>query len=337
MLKKISFSFVLMLFLLMSDMMAMGVMAKSVTDVLGSLENSEISSTSSRAMSHQIESVNLGIFSKMADGISTSKSGIASFFSRILNGFSRILSKLFSGVGNFLSSVFGGTGSMADLSSSLDSDISIGGNGSSSLSDNSGDSVESGSDLSSDFPDTTDSSTPTSKGTKLLWSIVSKYCEANQRYKLGSGHKWTRGYTGVTDCSGFVGLVHLKMAEATGVSPAFRKNGWIPTSQQYASSKYSKKITSSWPPPNPRDLIKPGDLIIMGKGGGSYGHIGIFMGYDKSGNVLMAHSTSARIRSSRVKGKVGRTGVRVEVIPRRYKRRFRGIYRLHGTSKMMSA
>jgi cell wall-associated NlpC family hydrolase len=145
---------------------------------------------------------------------------------------------------------------------------------------------------------------------------------------FGAGHKKTSGYAEKTDCSGFVGQFIQKLAELSGVPPVFPTNSWYPYSQLY-KTKYTKKVTSSFPPPNPRDLIQPGDVFVMNPGSSGVGHVGLFMGYAPSGDPIIAHSTPSRVKSStRVAGKVGYSGVRIEVLPSRYRSRWAGVYRV---------
>jgi hypothetical protein len=69
--------------------------------------------------------------------------------------------------------------------------------------------------------------------------------------------------------------------------------------------------------------------------GAKYGHVGVFMGYDKSGNPVIAHSTTSTNRQN-IYGKQGTTGVRIEVLPRSYQERWAGIYRIKGTDEMLN-
>lgn len=168
-----------------------------------------------------------------------------------------------------------------------------------------------------------------------VFDLVGQFCEANRAYVLAEGHKWTDGFPARSDCSGFTGSFYSKLAAMTGVKPAFAKNSWYPTSQVY-KTQYTKKITAAWPPPKPRDLIKPGDIFVLDKGSHAYGHVGVFMGYDKSGNTVIAHSTPTTINTKTgFKGNVGMTGVRVEVMPSSWKSRWSGIYRIDGTDAML--
>ncbi len=172
---------------------------------------------------------------------------------------------------------------------------------------------------------------------QAVFDLVGEFCEANRAYVLAEGHKWTDGFPARSDCSGFTGSFYSKLAAKSGVKPAFAKNSWYPTSQVYMT-RYTKKITSAWPPPNPRDLIRPGDIFVLEKGNQNYGHVGVFMGYDKSGNPVIAHSTPTTINTKTgFKGNVGMTGVRVEVMPRTssWTSRWAGIYRIDGTDQML--
>ncbi len=167
-----------------------------------------------------------------------------------------------------------------------------------------------------------------------VWDIAEQFCRVNQKYSLGAGHRWS-GYTGVTDCSGFTSHFYQTLCMLAGVPPVFPKSGGHPSSTAFKSSKYTNKITSQYPPPNPQDLIKPGDIFILDKGGNAHGHIGVFMGYDKSGNALIAHSTTRKTKSSDVAGNVGHTGGRIEPMPSWYRSRFAGIYRIKGTDEAL--
>ncbi|NLI78700.1 MAG: hypothetical protein GX442_19955 [Candidatus Riflebacteria bacterium] len=168
---------------------------------------------------------------------------------------------------------------------------------------------------------------------QAVYDIVEKYCAVNQKYVLSAGHTW-KGYTGQTDCSGFTGHFYQMLCSIAGVPPVFSQKGWFPSSQVY-KTQYTKKITSAWPPPKPRDLIKPGDIFVLDKDGRSYGHIGVFMGYDKSGNPLIAHSTTTTISTKAVRGNKGHTGVRIEPMPSYYRERWSGIYRINGTDQAL--
>lgn len=167
-----------------------------------------------------------------------------------------------------------------------------------------------------------------SKRFKAVFDIVEKFCSSNKAYVFGAGHKAVSGYAEKTDCSGFVGQFIQKMAAASGVPPVFPKNSWYPSSQIY-KSQYTNKITSTFPPPNPRDSIKPGDVFVMNPGESGVGHVGLFMGYTPSGQPIIAHSTPTRVNSAtKVAGKVGYSGVRIEVLPARYRSRWAGVYRI---------
>lgn len=166
-----------------------------------------------------------------------------------------------------------------------------------------------------------------------VYDLVEKFVQSNQKYLWAGGHKWKDGYDGNTDCSGFTGSFYQKLAAASGVAPAFPKNSWYPASWIY-KTKYTKKLTNGFPPPDPRDLIRPGDIFVMGDQGN--GHIGVFMGYDKSGNPLIAHSTPRKVDPKvTVSGKNGYSGVRIEVLPSRYRSSWKGMYRIDGTDQML--
>lgn len=170
---------------------------------------------------------------------------------------------------------------------------------------------------------------------KSVFDIVEKFCSSNKAYVFGAGHKNTSGYAEKTDCSGFVGQFIQKMSAAAGVNPVFPKNSWYPSSQIY-KSQHTNKVTSKFPPPNPRDLIRPGDVFVMNPGSSGVGHVGLFMGYTPSGQPIIAHSTPTRVKSStRVAGKVGYSGVRIEVLPARYASRWAGVYRVKNMDTML--
>ncbi|MBU1109102.1 MAG: SH3 domain-containing protein [Candidatus Riflebacteria bacterium] len=170
---------------------------------------------------------------------------------------------------------------------------------------------------------------------KSVFDIVEKFCSSNKAYVFGAGHTNTSGYAEKTDCSGFVGQFIQKMAAASGVAPVFPKKSWYPTSQNY-KTQHTNKITSKFPPPNPRDLIKPGDIFVMNPGSSGVGHVGLFMGYTPSGQPIIAHSTPTRVNSStRISGKVGYSGVRIEVLPARYASRWAGVYRVKNMDTML--
>ncbi len=170
--------------------------------------------------------------------------------------------------------------------------------------------------------------------TKKIFDIVKKFCEANEAYVLGAAHSKNSGYVSKSDCSGFTGQFINKLSEMAGVNPVIGSG--YPTSTQYANSQYTKKVTSDFPPTNPKDLIKPGDIFVMPKGSSGYGHVGVFMGYNSAGQPLIAHSTTSKISSNAEMGKIGKTGVRVEVLPSRYKDRWMGIYRLNNMDQIVS-
>lgn len=175
-----------------------------------------------------------------------------------------------------------------------------------------------------------------SKRFKTVFDVVEKFCQSNQAYVFGAGHTKTSGYASRTDCSGFVGQFIQKMAELSGVPPVFPKNSWYPSSQIY-KSQYTQRITTTFPPPNPRDSIKPGDVFVMNPGSSGVGHVGLFMGYTPSGQPIIAHSTPTRVNSStRVAGKVGYSGVRIEVLPSRYRSRWAGVYRINNMEQTLN-
>ncbi len=169
-----------------------------------------------------------------------------------------------------------------------------------------------------------------------VFDIVEKFCSSNKAYVFGAGHKKVSGYAEKTDCSGFVGQFIQKMAAAAGIPPVFPANSWYPSSQIY-KNQYTNKVTSKFPPPNPRDSIKPGDVFVMNPGSSGIGHVGLFMGYTSSGQPIIAHSTPTRVQSgTRIAGKVGYSGVRIEVLPSRYKSRWAGVYRIKNMDSMLN-
>jgi cell wall-associated NlpC family hydrolase len=169
-----------------------------------------------------------------------------------------------------------------------------------------------------------------------VFDIVEKFCSSNKAYVFGAGHTKNSGYAERTDCSGFVGQFIQKMAAASGIPPVFPANSWYPSSQIY-KTQYTNKITSSFPPPNPRDSIRPGDVFVMNPGSSGVGHVGLFMGYTSSGQPIIAHSTPTRVNSStRIAGKVGYSGVRIEVLPARYASRWAGVYRIKNMDSMLN-
>jgi len=168
-----------------------------------------------------------------------------------------------------------------------------------------------------------------------VFDIVERFCQSNRSYFFGAGHTRNSGYAERTDCSGFVGQFIQKMAEFAGVPPVFPKNSWYPSSQVY-KTQHTQKITSSFPPPNPRDAIKPGDVFVMNPGLSGVGHVGLFMGYTPSGQPIIAHSTPSRVKSdTRISGKVGYSGVRIEILPARYASRWAGVYRINNMDAML--
>lgn len=174
-----------------------------------------------------------------------------------------------------------------------------------------------------------------SKRFSSVFDIVEKFCSSNKAYVFGAGHTKNSGYAEKTDCSGFVGQFIQKMAAASGIPPVFPNNSWYPSSQIY-KNQYTNKITSSFPPPKPRDSIKPGDVFVMNPGSSGIGHVGLFMGYTSSGQPIIAHSTPTRVKKdTRIAGKVGYSGVRIEVLPARYASRWAGVYRIKNMDKML--
>ncbi len=174
-----------------------------------------------------------------------------------------------------------------------------------------------------------------SKRFKSVFDVVEKFASANKAYVFGAGHTYKEGYTERTDCSGFVGQFIQKMAAASGVPPVFSKRSWFPSSQVY-KTQYTKKVTSAFPPPNPRDLIKPGDIFVMNPGSSGIGHVGLFMGYTSSGQPIIAHSTPSKVKSdTRIAGRVGSSGVRIEILPRRYESRWAGVFRVNNMDQML--
>jgi hypothetical protein len=174
-----------------------------------------------------------------------------------------------------------------------------------------------------------------SKRFQSVFDIVEKFCSSNKAYVFGAGHTKNSGYAEKTDCSGFVGQFIQKMAEFAGIPPVFPKNSWYPSSQVY-KTQHTTKITSSFPPPKPRDAIRPGDVFVMNPGSSGVGHVGLFMGYTPAGQPIIAHSTPTRVKSdTKVAGKVGYSGVRIEVLPARYASRWAGVYRIKNMDKML--
>ncbi len=169
--------------------------------------------------------------------------------------------------------------------------------------------------------------------TKVIFDIVKKFCDANQQYVLGAAHSKNSGYATKSDCSGFTGQFINKISEMAGVRPVIGDS--FQTSTNYANSQYTQKVTGSFPPPNPKYLIKPGDIFVMSKSSPSgYGHVGVFMGYNSAGQPLIAHSTTRKVDGSTTIGNLGTTGVRVEVIPSWYNKRWMGVYRLNNMDQI---
>lgn len=166
--------------------------------------------------------------------------------------------------------------------------------------------------------------------------LCKKYSQVNQQYVLGKGHVYNSGYVTKSDCSGFTAQFYQKLAKAAGVTPVVPYKDWTPVSTDFKQTKYTKKITSQFPPPNPRDLIHPGDIFVMDKKDKSYGHIGVFVGYNSAGEPLIAHSTSTTVKSDALYGNMGKTGVRIEPMPRRYQSRYAGMYRFNNMDEILS-
>ncbi len=169
-----------------------------------------------------------------------------------------------------------------------------------------------------------------------IFDLAEKYAQVNRKYTYAAGHMW-KGYPSETDCSGFTCHLYQMLAQISGVQPAFPKNQWFPNSDALRSNRnLTTRITSAFPPPNPRDLIKPGDIFVLGHGSSGIGHVGVFMGYTKSGNPVIAHSTPSTIGSQAIRGNRGCSGVRIEVMPSSYNSsRWTGIYRINGTDQML--
>ncbi|MBU1107123.1 MAG: SH3 domain-containing protein [Candidatus Riflebacteria bacterium] len=175
---------------------------------------------------------------------------------------------------------------------------------------------------------------PDSKGYQKIFDLIKKFCNANKAYVLGAAHGASKGIVEKSDCSGFTSQFIQKISAMAGVKPVTGSS--YPSSTNFAKSNYTKKITPKVPPTNPRDLVRPGDIFVMKKGG-SYGHVGIFMGYDSAGRPLIAHSTTRVSKKGvTVCGNIGTTGVRIEPIPSWYKERWMGVYRLNNMDKIMN-
>ncbi|HNW11726.1 MAG TPA: SH3 domain-containing protein [Candidatus Rifleibacterium sp.] len=186
---------------------------------------------------------------------------------------------------------------------------------------------------SNDSPDSSSNSSSFSKAYKKILDLVKKFCNANKAYVLGAAHSKSSGIVSKSDCSGFTGQFIQKLSAMAGVKPVTGNS--YPSSTNYAKSQYTKKVTSKVPPTNPRDLVKPGDIFVMSKST-SYGHVGVFMGYDSAGRPLIAHSTTrASKKGTTTYGNIGTTGVRIEPIPSWYKQRWMGVYRLNNMDTIM--
>ena len=173
--------------------------------------------------------------------------------------------------------------------------------------------------------------------TKAIFDIVQKFCDANEAYVFGSAHYKTNDYVKTSDCSGFTAQFVNKLSELAGVSSALGSD--YPTSTNFANSKYTQPITKEFPPTNPRDLIKPGDIFVMGPGAGyTCGHVGVFMGYNSAGQPLIAHSTGSATSANAVMGKIGKSGVRVEVLTYsdQIRQRGWGMYRLNNMNQIVN-
>lgn len=169
---------------------------------------------------------------------------------------------------------------------------------------------------------------------QTVFSLVEKFCASNKAYVLGAAHKFLSGFAEKSDCSGFVGQFIQKISALAGVKPVTGKS--YPSSLNYKKSQYTQKLTTKVPPTNPRDLVKPGDVFVMNKGSGSHGHVGLFMGYNSAGQPLIAHSTPRKAKKgTTVCGKVGYSGVRIEVIPSHYAKRWAGVYRLNNMDQIL--
>lgn len=181
--------------------------------------------------------------------------------------------------------------------------------------------------------DSSQNSGYSSKVYKTILELVKKFCNANKAYVLGAAHRASDGIVKTSDCSGFTGQFIQKLSAMAGVKPVTGKS--YPSSTNYAKSQYTSKITAKVPPTNPKDLVKPGDIFVMKKGG-SYGHVGVFMGYDSAGRPLIAHSTTRVSQKGTTRyGNIGTTGVRIEPIPSWYKQRWMGVYRLNNMDSIV--
>ena len=169
---------------------------------------------------------------------------------------------------------------------------------------------------------------------KPVFDVVEKYCDVNQAYSAEwrtSGHSRNDGWARTTDCSGFVSQFIHKLAQLAGVPSPFGND--YPSSQYMGN--YGTLVTREYPPPNPRDLLHPGDVFVLAPPeGGKVGHTGLFMGYDPSGNPIIAHSTPTPIESRDIRGNVGLSGVRIEVM-HNYRGRLKGIHRIRGVDEIL--
>ncbi len=173
-----------------------------------------------------------------------------------------------------------------------------------------------------------------------LIDLVKGFCDANTAYVYAAGHTRVEGFPKTTDCSGFTGSLIDKVLRMAGLPSPL--GSWFPSSQNYADSRaLTKPILGpgEYPPPNPRDRIQPGDIFVLGPPApGKVGHVGIFMGYDRAGNPLIAHSTPSTVKAETAKyGHIGQSGVRVEIMPASYRgSRWRGIYRANGMDEALN-
>lgn len=163
--------------------------------------------------------------------------------------------------------------------------------------------------------------------------LVKTFCDVNRAYEFAKGHTVISGFHAVTDCSGFTGSFIDKILKLAGLPSPL--GSWFPSSQNYATDrKLTRQVTGpgEYPPPTPRDKIQPGDIFVLSPPApGKSGHVGLFMGYDRAGNALIAHSTPGAIKSATAKyGHIGQSGVRIEVMPASYRSsRLRGIFRMN--------
>lgn len=163
-----------------------------------------------------------------------------------------------------------------------------------------------------------------------IYDLVEKFVQVNRDYQVAAGHSHNDGFAGITDCSGFIGQMFQKLSALSGVPKGF--DGY-PPSGGYRT--IGQLVSNEYPPTDPRDLVKPGDVLVHGDDAGTGGHITMFMGYDAAGNPLIAHSTSSTSQT-RVLGQPGARGVRLEVMPPGYRSKpRRGIFRLPNLDEML--